>query len=110
MKRFNPEIAARAAVAASPGRPAVSVLHDCDDGRLVVFRLGPGQRVAPHTSVSSVFMTVVSGAGFVTGAEGELAVTAGETVTFAPRELHGMRADDHELVLAAVIAPRPGGR
>lgn len=109
MKLYDPGRTARAAVSTSSDRPAVSILHD-DEGRLVVFRLAPGQRVAEHTSTSSVFLTVVSGTGYVSGAEGEQPVCPGDIVAFEPREPHAMRADQHELVLAALITPRPGSR
>jgi quercetin dioxygenase-like cupin family protein len=56
-----------------------------------------------------VFMTVVSGSGLVSGGEGEHAVKAGDVLAIAPREPHGMRAEREELVIAALIAPRPGG-
>lgn len=110
MKRYDPAEAARAAVSVAPDRPAVSMLHDEAEGRLVVFRIAPGQRVAEHTSTSHVFLSVVSGAGFVTGAEGERPVDAGEILALAPREPHGMRAGGEELVIAAFITPRPGNR
>lgn len=110
MKRYELGTAARSAVSASPDRPAVSILHDADEGRLVVFRLAPGQRVADHMSPSNVFLTVVSGTGFVHGAEGEQPVRQGDMIAFGPREPHGMRADQDELVLAAILTPRPGSR
>lgn len=110
MKRFDPSAIARAAVPATPSRPAVTIVHDQDDGRLVIFRLEPGQQVATHTSTASVFMTVVSGKGFITGGEGEQKVSTGEMFALPPREPHGMRTGDDSMVVAAVITPRPGGR
>lgn len=110
MKRYDPAESARSAVSAAPDRPAVSMLHDEDEGRLVVFRIAPGQKVAEHTSASNVFLSVVSGAGYVTGAEGERAVDAGEIIAIKPREPHGMRAGGEQLVIAAFITPRPGSR
>jgi len=110
MKRYDLGAAARSAVSASPDRPAVAILHDQDGGRVVVFRIAPGQRVAQHTSASNVVLAVVSGTGYITGAEGEEKVNPGELVAFAPREPHGMRADRDELILAAHITPRPGSR
>jgi quercetin dioxygenase-like cupin family protein len=93
-----------------PGvRPAVHIAENWPDARLLLFRLAPGQAVATHTSASSVFITVLSGSGFLTGGDGERAVTAGMVAAIAPREPHGMRAGDAELVLAALVAPRPGG-
>lgn len=90
-------------------RPAVHIAENWPDARLLLFRLAPGQAVATHTSASSVFITVLSGRGFLTGGEGERAVTAGVVAAIAPREPHGMRAGESELVLAALVAPRPGG-
>ncbi len=96
------------AVSANPARPATMVVHDSADARVVLFRIEPGQEVAPHTSPSTVLLTIVSGSGFVTGADGEREVRAGDIVSYAPSELHGMRAREERLVIAAVIAPRPG--
>ena len=110
MRRYDPAASARSAVSAAPDRPAVSVLHDEAEGRLVVFRIAPGQQVAQHTSTSNVFLTVVSGTGYVTGVEGERAVGSGEILAIAPREPHAMRAGGEELILAAFITPRPGSR
>ena len=109
MKAYHLPAVAAAAVSAGHDRPAVAVVHDHADARLVVFRIASGQHVATHTSSSSVFLTVVSGSGFVIGGEGERAVRAGDVLAFEPREPHGMRADGDELVIAAIIAPRPGG-
>lgn len=109
MTLHDPGAIAAGAVSAVPGRPAVALIHDHADARVVVFRIAPGERVARHTSRSSVILSVVSGAGYVEGADGERAVVEGEMVTFAPGEPHGMRADGNELVLSAIIAPRPGG-
>lgn len=110
MKRYLPSEIARSAMPAAPNRPTVTIAHDQDDGRLVVFRLEPGQQVATHTSTASVFLSVVSGSGFVTGAEGEEKASAGEVFAFSPREPHGMRTGDEAMVVAAVITPRPGAR
>ena len=101
------ELAAQA-VSANPTRPATMVVHDSDAARVVLFRIEPGQAVAVHTSPSTVLLTVISGSGFVSGAEGEREVRVGDIVSYAPSEPHGMRATAVQLVLAAVIAPRPG--
>jgi quercetin dioxygenase-like cupin family protein len=101
---------AAGAVANTPSRPATTIAHDCADARVVVFRIEPGQEVTRHTSPSTVMLTIVSGNGIVTGAEGDRAVRAGELVTYDPKEPHGMRATDETLVIAAVIAPRPAAK
>ena len=54
-------------------------------------------------------MTVLAGRGHVSGGDDEREVEAGDALTIAPGEPHGMRAPVEELVIAALIAPRPGG-
>ena len=109
-----PRELARNAIAANPSRPATAVLHDSADVRQVVFRLAPGQSVPPHRSTSTVLLTVLDGAGVLSG-EGENGAaehhcTTGDTVAYEPNELHGMRAEGETLLLLATITPRPGGR
>ena len=108
MNVFEIATAATEAVSPAPGRPATTLVHDLPAGRLIVFRLEPGQRVEPHTSPSTVILVVASGSGLVLGADGERSVRAGHVVTYAPNEVHAMRALSHPLVLLAIIAPRPG--
>lgn len=110
MKALAPRAAARDAIAASAARPAMAIVHDTPDVRLVVFRLAPGQEVPPHTSPSTVLLTVLEGTGSLSGANEERRCTAGDVVAYVPGELHGMRADDGELLLLATITPRPGTR
>lgn len=107
MKIQDPVAIARDAVSARADRPATAMIHDSADARLIVFRIAPGQQVAPHTSTSTVILQVVSGAGIVSGAEGDCPVRAGDVVTYAPNERHGMRAASETFVVLAVIAPRP---
>jgi quercetin dioxygenase-like cupin family protein len=105
-----PELAA-AAISANATRPATALVHDSADARVVMFRIEPGQQVAEHTSSSTVLLVVISGSGIVSGATGNSDVRAGDIVAYAVDEPHGMRATtDEPLVLAAVIAPRPGQR
>ena len=110
MKTYDPVAAARDAVAAHPARPAMALIHDGPDARLVVFRIAAGQALPVHTSPSTVVLHVLSGSGLVSSAGEERAVSAGTVVTYEPREPHGMRATTGELILMAVIAPRPASR
>jgi len=110
MIALDPRAAARAAVSGQPERPATAIISDSPDARLVVFRLAPGQVVAPHRSTSSVLLTVLEGSGTLSGEAEERACAAGDVVAYAPDELHGMRADGGELLLLATITPRPGAR
>lgn len=111
---LDPCATARGAVASKPDRAATALVHDSEDVRLVAFKLAPGQEVAAHRSTSTVTLTVLEGAGILTGGEGEHAVerrcTPGDVVAYAPNELHGMRAEGEQLLLLAAITPRPGTR
>ncbi|MDO8502868.1 MAG: AraC family ligand binding domain-containing protein [Gemmatimonadaceae bacterium] len=108
MKTYDLLAQAASAVSARADRPATAVVHDSADARLVIFRIEPGQTVAPHTNPSTVMLSVIAGSGNVSDAEGERSVRAGQIVTYDPGELHGMRAGDERLVILAMIAPRPG--
>jgi quercetin dioxygenase-like cupin family protein len=110
MQLLHPADAARAAPAAAPARPATSVLFDSPDARLLTFRIAPGQHVAAHRNAATVLLLVLAGAGLVEGPDGERACRAGDLVAFAPHEVHGMRAEAEELLLLAILAPRPGER
>jgi quercetin dioxygenase-like cupin family protein len=110
MNIHAPHAVALAAVAPNRDRPATTIIHDGPDARLVVFRIGPGQRVPPHTSVSTVILTVISGSGSVTGGVAERPVGTGDVIVFERGELHGMEAGGEVLVILATIAPRPGSR
>jgi quercetin dioxygenase-like cupin family protein len=108
MTHIDALAAARGAVALRLDRPATAIVHDSAESRLVVFRLEPGQAVAPHRSTSSVQLTVLEGQGVLSGESGEKSCGLGDVVVYAPRELHGMRALDNQLLLLATITPRPG--
>ena len=107
MNIYDPRALAAAAVA-QPNRAATALVHDAADVRIVLFRIEPGQQVPVHTSPSTVLLSVIAGTGFVTGVEGERTVQPGDIVAYDAHEPHGMRAEHEQLVIAAVIAPRPG--
>jgi len=107
VKVYDATAIAATATSANAARPATALVHDSPDARVVLFRLEPGQEVAVHTSASTVLLTIISGSGTVTGAEGERAVKSGDIVAYEAQEPHGMRAGAERLVIAAVIAPRP---
>jgi quercetin dioxygenase-like cupin family protein len=110
MKLYDARAAAAQAVASNPDRPATALLHDSADARVVMFRIEPGQSVPVHTSTSTVLLVVVSGTGTVAGGEGERRVGPGDIIAYDPQEPHGMRTDGEQLVIAAIIAPRPASR
>jgi quercetin dioxygenase-like cupin family protein len=51
---------------------------------------------------------VLEGRGILSGESEEQPCGVGDVVVYAPRELHGMRAVDGQLLLLATITPRPG--
>lgn len=110
MKHFDPLALAKGAVSAQPSRPATALAHDCADARVVIFRIEPGQQVAPHTSTSTVILSIASGSGVVSDAVLEREVRSGDVIVYEPGELHGMRALGETMVVQAIIAPRPGAR
>jgi quercetin dioxygenase-like cupin family protein len=111
MKVYHVSEIAGSAVAAHADRPATSLVHDASDARVVLFRIEPGQAVPVHTSASTVLLTIVSGSGVVVGSgDEERHVRPGDIVAYDAHEPHGMRAESERLVVAAVIAPRPGTR
>lgn len=110
MKVYDTRAVAATAVSSQPDRPATALVHDAPDARLVIFRIEPGQEVPIHTSTSTVLLVILSGTGTVAGDGVERRVGAGDVVAYAPSEPHGMRAGGETLVIAAVIAPRPGSR
>ncbi|HVX42015.1 MAG TPA: cupin domain-containing protein [Gemmatimonadaceae bacterium] len=109
MKIYDPRALASTATG-QLNRAATALVHDAADARIVLFRIESGQEVPVHTSPSTVLLSIVAGSGIVAGAEGERAVRAGDLVAYDPGESHGMRAGDEQLVIAAIIAPRPGTR
>jgi quercetin dioxygenase-like cupin family protein len=110
MKTFDARRAAVDARVSNSTRPATAIVHDTPDARVVVFRIAPGQTVAPHRNGSTVILTVLSGHGIVSGGDSRRVVSVGEVVAYEPNELHGMSAIDAEFVLLATITPRPSAR
>ena len=74
--------------------------------RAVLFCLKAGQSVPPHTAPAEVLLQVLQGRGRFRVGEAEYPVTVGDTVLCAPREPHGMTAQEDMAVLA-VIVPAP---
>jgi quercetin dioxygenase-like cupin family protein len=106
MKIITPRTASGAAVAARPDRAATAVVYDAPAVRMVVFRLAPGQSVAPHRNPGVVVLMVLEGEGVLSGETDEQAVRTGDVAVYEPNELHGMRAGDTPLHLLATIVHR----
>ncbi len=88
--------------------PRTEVSYDCPEARVVRFFLKKGQEIRPHTSPSRVFIAVLKGRLiFTTGEEGrEEDMSAGDTIFYDPKELHGFKALE-DSVVEAFIVPNP---
>ncbi|MFZ5814858.1 MAG: cupin domain-containing protein [Bacillota bacterium] len=91
----------------NPERIVTEIVHSCQDLRVMVINLSPGQVLPPHTSSSSVSLQVLAGrAELVSGCDW---VPAGPgTIRFyPPQEPHGVRALEEPVTVLATLAPRP---
>lgn len=85
----------------------IEILHSCQDMRMMLINLSPGQGLPAHTSSSSVSLQVVAGnAELLSGCDW---VPAGPgTIRFyPPQEPHGLRALTEPVTVLATLAPRP---
>ena len=83
------------------------VLHSDEEGRAVLIRLDPGQRLGAHQVKERAWISVVEGAVQVEA--GGTSVDAGEgaLLTFEPNERHAVRSDGGARILL-LLAPWPG--
>lgn len=91
----------------SDERVVSKVLHSCQDMRVILFSLGPGQELAPHTSSSSVCLHVVEGDGTLLVGDDWAPAAVGTMRFYPPGEIHGIRAMTEPMVVLATLAPRP---
>ena len=103
MNVVHPMNASLEAVAAMPTRPATAAIYDAPAVRLVVFRIEPGQEVAPHTNNGTVILTVLSGTGSIMGGTEWRELGPGSVVSYAPDEPHAMKAGADRFCLMATI-------
>jgi quercetin dioxygenase-like cupin family protein len=90
----------------SDERIVSEVLHSCQDMRVILMNLQPGQEVAPHTSSSSVCLHVVKGKGQVLVGHEWAPAETGSIRFYPPGETHAVRATDEPLTVLATAAPR----
>jgi quercetin dioxygenase-like cupin family protein len=85
------------------------VLYEDKNGKVLRFYLKKGQEVKPHTSPSSVFITLLKGKALFYSPQGEREVDEGGAVFYEPGEPHGFRALE-DSVFEATICPPPSAR
>lgn len=83
------------------------LIFDSDKMRVVIFCLKAGQELSPHTAPSEVLFHCVEGQGKAIVGDDKLAISPGSLVDCPPQMPHGLIAET-DLVVVAVIAPRPG--
>jgi quercetin dioxygenase-like cupin family protein len=89
----------------APGSVSARVKRLAPQAHAVVIEIGPGGIVARHPAVVPQLFVVVSGTGWVSGADGECeAIGAGEAVLWEQGEEHESGSDEGmtALVLEAV--------
>jgi quercetin dioxygenase-like cupin family protein len=91
----------------SDQNPVSEILHSCQDMRVIVINLLPGQVVDPHTSSSSVCLQVLSGTAELLSGCDWLAAEPGTMRFYPPGEAHGVRAISEAASVLAILAPRP---
>ncbi len=91
----------------SPERMTTEVLHSCQDMRVLLIHLAPGESLPPQASSSSVSIQIVEGRGEILSGEEWVPVAAGVIRFFPPQEPHGVRAVEEPVTVMATLAPRP---
>jgi len=87
-------------------KPISEVVYEDNNARVVRFYLKKGQEIKPHTSPSSVYVTVLKGKVVFTAGEERIEGEQGSTIYYEPNELHGFVAKE-DSILEAVITPKP---
>lgn len=83
------------------------ILHSCQDMRVILLNLMPGQSLAPQISSSSVSLHVISGRGeLLVGCEW-VPTAQGAIRFYPPGESYGIKATDEPVSVLATLAPRP---
>lgn len=87
--------------------PVAEILHSCQDMRVILMNLLPGQMLSPQTSVASVSLQVVSGVAELLSGCDWVTAPSGTIRFYPPSEPHGVRATTEKVSVLAVLAPRP---
>ncbi len=85
------------------------VAYEDQNAKVVRFYLKGGQEVKPHTSPSSVFISVLKGKLTFICPDEEVTLTAGDSIFYEPKEIHGFKALE-DSVVEATISPNPSIR
>jgi quercetin dioxygenase-like cupin family protein len=87
--------------------PVSEILHSCQDMRVILINLLPGQVLPAHASSSTVSLQVVAGRGELLSGCDWAPAQAGTLRFYPPGEPHGIKAGEERLTVLAILAPRP---
>ncbi|MFZ5823562.1 MAG: hypothetical protein ACOY94_04405 [Bacillota bacterium] len=90
-----------------PEQIVTEIVHSCQDMRVIVINLSPGQMLPAQTSSSSVSLQVVTGQGELLSGCDWVPSGPGTIRFYPPHEPHGVRATDQPVTVLATLAPRP---
>ncbi len=90
-----------------PKRFVSKLIFDSERMRVVLFCLKAGQELQPHFAPSEVMFFCVEGTGKAMIGNDNTPLNPGSMVDCPPQVSHGLKADK-DLVVLAIIAPRPG--
>jgi quercetin dioxygenase-like cupin family protein len=83
------------------------VLHSNAEGRAVMLRIDPGQRLGEHQVKERAWISVVEGRVQVDAGGESILAEQGTLLTFAPNERHAVASDEGARILL-LLAPWPG--
>lgn len=83
------------------------IVHSCQDMRVILINLRPGQTLPPHQSSSSVSLHLLAGRGELLNGCDWSTAEPGTIRFYPPDEPHGVRALTEPVTVLATLAPRP---
>jgi quercetin dioxygenase-like cupin family protein len=95
------------AIDAPDGTRDPVVLHSDPEGRAVMIRIDPGQKLGLHQVKERAWICVLEGRIAIEAGDHSVEASPGTLATFAPNEQHALRSDDGARILL-LLAPWPG--
>ena len=90
----------------SEEHPVTEIVHSCQDMRVIVINMLPGQELSPQVSSSSVSLQLITGQGQLLGGCDWITAEPGTMRFYPPSEPHGARAVNEPVSVLMTIAPR----
>lgn len=87
--------------------PASVILHSCQDMRVILVNLMPGQSLPIQTNSSSVYFHVIEGMGDLLCGCDWVPAARGTMRFYPPGESHAVRATAEPTTVLITMAPRP---